>query len=105
MLWSDSPFFVFGKSQVGRLHSKSRILRLVPRSNTRATHKVWQYPPPSQNHSACVRHVGARIERSQRDKLSAECHFALLAIEGVGIFPLTILRQNAKPLVRHLLRG
>jgi len=40
-----------------------------------------------------------------QDRLSAECYLALLTIIDVGIFPLTFLRQNAKPLIRHLLRG
>ena len=52
MLWSDSPYFVFGKSQVGRLHSKSRILRLVPRRSTFLPHKGDYYRPLALQHNA-----------------------------------------------------
>jgi hypothetical protein len=34
---------------------------------------------------------------------SSECDLTLLAVEGVGVFPLAILGQDAKPLMRRIL--
>jgi hypothetical protein len=56
-------FFHDPPSEVRGPFSLPRMLCLVARRNTRWAYKVCVYPPPSQNHSAYVRQVGARIER------------------------------------------
>ena len=82
MLWNDSPFFVFCKAKEGRIHSKSRILRLVPRRSTFLPHKGWQYDQPPKTIPRPLGIVGARIERGHlllRRLDCARCFFLTMA--------------------------